>query len=310
MTEKFKLKLSNHVRNISSEILRLRQDGDFLDVTLVGEDGCHIEAHKIVLSANSELFKKMFKMNVHPHPLIYMKGLKPFDLEALISFVYKGEVTVNQDNLNDFLTLAQDWKINGLEERLDEKVEEVLGEVGSFLVENLEYKHNDYTNDPLKPNEKEKDDKQENKEIKVMLDALIPKKKSSPKTKLKIEFRKEECEYCGKRFTTNYQVKRHKRKMHNKRDQPLKCTKTFCGALFDTVAQKVKHSKSCVFKCTWNDCEIEIDRSDRVEVHMRAHSARPHALLIPIHKSPKIVIPLPNSDMEAKLKGIWNEIKQ
>ena len=108
MSEQFKLKLSNHNRNLSSEIFHLQQDGDFFDVTLVGDDGCHVEAHKIVLSASCESFKTMFKMRNHPYPLIYMKGLQSFDLNTLISLIYKGEVILDQGHLNQFLTLAKD----------------------------------------------------------------------------------------------------------------------------------------------------------------------------------------------------------
>ena len=310
MSEKFKLKLSNYNRNISSEILQLRQDGDFFDVTLVGEDGCHIDAHKIVLSANSILFKTMFKIRNHPHPLIYMKGLNSSDLETLISFVYNGQVTVNKEKLNEFLTLARDWKINGLEERLDETVQEVFGEIESFSEKSLEDRHLVYETAPLAQSEKEKD--LEKQEIKLNVDMLIPLRKSSYKTKLKIQFKKEKCYYCEKLFPTRFQVERHKRTLHYKRDQPVKCSKTYCGATFDTVDHKIEHAKACVFKCTWNDCGREIKRKDVFESHMRAHGARPQAVIFPIHKPPKktLVVPIIQSDMEAKLKGIWNKIKQ
>ena len=45
---------------------------DFTDVTLVSDDQKQIQAHKVILSYCSSVFKTMIKDNPHPMPLIYM----------------------------------------------------------------------------------------------------------------------------------------------------------------------------------------------------------------------------------------------
>ena len=66
--------------NIKVAFANLREDKRFTDVTLACEDGQQLEAHKVILGASSPFFQKLFEKNTHPHPLIYMRGLKSKDL--------------------------------------------------------------------------------------------------------------------------------------------------------------------------------------------------------------------------------------
>ena len=100
----------------------LRNDGDLTDITLTCEDGKQIETHKIILAAASPFFLDILKRNKHPHPLIYMKGVKSENLVAMVEFFYRGEVNVSQENLDDFLALADEMRLKGLS-RLDESQE-------------------------------------------------------------------------------------------------------------------------------------------------------------------------------------------
>ena len=68
----------------------LKDDPDFTDVTLACEDGKQMEAHKVVLASSSPFFMHLLKRNRHPHPLIYMRGIKSDDLMAMVEFFYKG----------------------------------------------------------------------------------------------------------------------------------------------------------------------------------------------------------------------------
>ena len=87
---------------------------DFSDVTLVCEDGHLLDAHKLVLSASSQFFQDLFKMNNHPHPLIFLRGVKAHDLVALVDFLYHGETKMSQEHIETFLAIAEDLKIKGL----------------------------------------------------------------------------------------------------------------------------------------------------------------------------------------------------
>ena len=113
-SEKYCLKWNDFEHNISNSFKELRSDMDFSDVTLVTGEDQHIEANRTVLSACSPFFKAILSKNRHSHPMIYMRGLKAKDLEAAIDFMYTGEANIFQDDLDSFLSLAEELKLKGL----------------------------------------------------------------------------------------------------------------------------------------------------------------------------------------------------
>ena len=114
MSEKLCLQWNDFKENAIGSLGSLKDDKEFLDVTLVSEDGKQIEAHKVILSISSPFFKNLLKRNIHSHPLIYMRGLKSDDLLAIIDFLYFGEANVYQENLDSFLAIAEELQLKGL----------------------------------------------------------------------------------------------------------------------------------------------------------------------------------------------------
>ena len=112
--EKICVKWNDFGQNVRSLFSQLRKDGEFADVTLACEDGQQVEANKVVLAASSPFFQNLLKRSRHPHPLIYMRGVKYEDLIAIVDFFYIGEADVFQENLNSFLAIAQELKLKGL----------------------------------------------------------------------------------------------------------------------------------------------------------------------------------------------------
>jgi len=112
-TDKFCLRWNDFESNISVSFRELREDKDFFDITLACEDE-QIQAHKVILSACSPFFRSVLKRNRHEHPLLYLKGVKFTELEAVLNFMYQGEVNVAQEDLNSFLAVAEDLKVKGL----------------------------------------------------------------------------------------------------------------------------------------------------------------------------------------------------
>jgi len=111
--DKFSLKWNDFEYNISQAFRELRDEEDFFDVTLACEDE-QIQAHKVILSAGSPFFRNILRRNIHQNPLLYLKGVKYTDLQYVLSFMYRGEVDVAQDELNSFLATAEDLKVKGL----------------------------------------------------------------------------------------------------------------------------------------------------------------------------------------------------
>ena len=113
-SEKLCLKWNDFQENLNSAFAVLRNDQDLADVTLVCEDGTQIETHKVILASSSPFFMEVLKKNKHPHPLIYMRGVKAEALVAMIDFLYYGEANVYQESLDLFLGLAEELKLKGL----------------------------------------------------------------------------------------------------------------------------------------------------------------------------------------------------
>ena len=112
--EKLYLQWNDFQQNLTSAFRNLRDDKDFIDVTLACEDGQQVEAHKVVLISSSPFFRSLLQRNKHTHPLIYMRGVKSEDLVAMMDFLYHGEVKVFQENLESFLAIAEDLQLRGL----------------------------------------------------------------------------------------------------------------------------------------------------------------------------------------------------
>jgi len=114
MSEKLCLKWNDFQKNVSHAFGSLREDMTFSDVTLACEDGEQVEAHKVILAASSPFFLNFLRKNKHPHPLIYMRGIKSEDLVAIIDFIYFGEANVFQNNIETFLAIADELDLKGL----------------------------------------------------------------------------------------------------------------------------------------------------------------------------------------------------
>ena len=114
MTEKLCLQWNEFQDNIKIAFGNLREDSDFADVTLACEDGQQVEAHKVILAASSPFFQNLLRRNIHAHPLVFMRGLKFGDLMAIVDFLYYGEVHVFSENLDSFLAIAKELKLEGL----------------------------------------------------------------------------------------------------------------------------------------------------------------------------------------------------
>ncbi|XP_037084940.1 broad-complex core protein isoforms 1/2/3/4/5-like [Pollicipes pollicipes] len=124
--QQFCLKWNNYHVNIANSFDSLRVDEDFVDVTLAC-DGFHMKAHRMVLSACSPFFRQLLKSNPHPHPIVILRDVSQQNMVLLLDFMYHGEVNVAQEQLAEFLKVAELLKVKGL---ADDKREEGSGSNG------------------------------------------------------------------------------------------------------------------------------------------------------------------------------------
>lgn len=111
--ELLSLKWNNHQAHFVDILTFLREQEIFVDATLAC-GGKLYAAHKFVLSTCSDYFKQMFTRSPSKHPIVYMKDVTSRDLEALLDFMYNGEVNVPQSSLGSLIKTAEGLQIKGL----------------------------------------------------------------------------------------------------------------------------------------------------------------------------------------------------
>ena len=113
------LKWNEFGSNIMESFSNLKKEERLFDVTLASDDGQHIKAHKMILSAGSDFFSDIFMKSDHNNLLIYLKGIASAQLQNVIEFMYKGEANISQEELKVFLETAQELQVKGLEVEME-----------------------------------------------------------------------------------------------------------------------------------------------------------------------------------------------
>ena len=113
IAENYNLTWPTYSDHTASMLSQMRRCNNFADVTLVCDDKKQIQAHRNVLSACSGFFKDILLMNLQsvPHPVIFLKGVHSEELNAILQFVYEGQVYVGQDKFNKLYEVAKSLEI-------------------------------------------------------------------------------------------------------------------------------------------------------------------------------------------------------
>ncbi|KAK9507899.1 hypothetical protein O3M35_007663 [Rhynocoris fuscipes] len=111
--QQFCVRWNSYQSNLQSAFPKLLTNEHFVDVTLACESRM-VKCHKVVLSACSAYFEKLLVQNPCQHPIIFMKDMKYWEVQALVDFMYKGEVNVTQDELASLLKAAEALEVRGL----------------------------------------------------------------------------------------------------------------------------------------------------------------------------------------------------
>ncbi|CRK99546.1 CLUMA_CG012864, isoform B [Clunio marinus] len=119
-SQRFCLRWNNHQSNLLSVFDQLLHAETFTDVTLA-IDGQYLKAHKMVLSACSPYFQALFVNHPEKHPIVILKDIPFADMKSLLDFMYRGEVSVDQERLSAFLRVAESLRIKGLTEVNEDK---------------------------------------------------------------------------------------------------------------------------------------------------------------------------------------------
>ena len=111
---KLKWKHFNANQEYNLHELLFTKKNENADVTLVTDDQVAFPAHKFVLSSCSPVLKNLLPNNPHPHPLIYLNGVKGFELNSLLQFIYIGKTEFHQSRAKKFFESGRDLQIQKL----------------------------------------------------------------------------------------------------------------------------------------------------------------------------------------------------
>jgi hypothetical protein len=121
---------SDFQTNVKDSFQNVRATGEFSDVTLACDGDTHfIEAHRMILATGSSFFQRVLSQETvkHPHPLLYLGGVRRTDLEAILDFLYHGQTKVPQMELLTFLQTAKTLGIKGLQSEEEEGQDQETG---------------------------------------------------------------------------------------------------------------------------------------------------------------------------------------
>lgn len=67
------------------------------------------------------MFQSLFVGHPDRHPIVILKDVPYADMRSLLDFMYRGEVSVDQERLTAFLKVAESLRIKGLTEVNEER---------------------------------------------------------------------------------------------------------------------------------------------------------------------------------------------
>ncbi|XP_073994330.1 uncharacterized protein isoform X2 [Rhodnius prolixus] len=113
VAQQYCLRWKYHHSNLQVMFAQLLERESFCDVTLACE-GKTLRAHKMMLSACSTYFDSIFSKHEEKDPIVILKDVKFEDIKALVEFMYKGEINVENSQLSTLLQTAEELRIKGL----------------------------------------------------------------------------------------------------------------------------------------------------------------------------------------------------
>ena len=268
MAEKLSVRWDDFKDHTLDVIGSLKEETDFADVTLACEDGQQIHTHKLILVKSSPFFRDLLKTKNHPHPLVFMRGVKSEEMLAIMDFVYFGETNVTQESLGSFLSLAAELRLKGLEDYAH-NVKESKSEL---VNQDTELKPQLSVN-TLKTLKKESgeldevifDDTKDWRELDQKIQSLM--EKSGNKIPGKAYFA-QKCKVCGKEGKRGY-IKDHIEANHLK-GVTIPCN--VCGKTFEKRYTLKQHTGRFHPNVELQDSKGWIELDDKIQTLMEKSS--------------------------------------
>ncbi|XP_037042641.1 protein abrupt isoform X2 [Bradysia coprophila] len=142
------LRWNNHKSNLVEILDVLIQKECYVDCTIYVDGGEQFKAHRVVLAANSPYFQSILQDVPMDHCSILVPGVQPFEMRALIEYMYTGEVNVTQSQIPRIMTIAKQLEVKGLYDMTDLKDKfDKMDDTEHYPHNN--HKHNDLQSSPI-----------------------------------------------------------------------------------------------------------------------------------------------------------------
>ena len=152
--QQFCLRWNNYQSTLSHGFEQLLVNESLVDVTLTTDQGQSVKCHKVVLSACSPYFQKLFLDNPCQHPIVILRDVDFMDLKSVIDYMYRGEVSVSQNQLTSILKAADLLKVRGLNDQ--ELIKESSASEGSSPLSQQGLGNEEEQKDSSRPHKKRK----------------------------------------------------------------------------------------------------------------------------------------------------------
>jgi hypothetical protein len=105
----------NHSAKMTEAFESMLSDESLCDVSICCS-GKVIKAHRVILAACSVYFKQVLSSinGQTQYPIIFVNGIQLQDLESMLEFMYRGEVTIPQTQLPSLVKSAETLGVSGL----------------------------------------------------------------------------------------------------------------------------------------------------------------------------------------------------
>ena len=193
--------------------------------------------------------------------LIYLKGIRYRELEAIIKFIYLGQISIREEDLENFMIAAKELQIEELlcNSLSNEEVQSnFIGASDDFL-----------TNDSITFNKSDT--------IESEINVIMVEGQFNELVEQFYQYRKEEsdkipCDQCKYRASKPYTLKKHKETVHS--TQEYKCDN--CEKVFKTPAMCKEHNK-IVHTVSQYPCNLCDYRASSIRI-MKLHKETIHFL--------------------------------
>ena len=128
---------TDHLKELLHEMMLSKE---LTDVTLICDDKKQLKAHKIILSACSPVFKSIIECLPQNNSGIYLSEIHHQEMESILEFIYLGESTFEQKQIDDFLKVARKLEIKGIGKNVDIELKENVLNQNKIYEEKIEEK--------------------------------------------------------------------------------------------------------------------------------------------------------------------------